>query len=165
MVLHADNERLKRELARVATENEILRATSGGDGLDEGGQSQQGSRNGSSQSRNPDQETDRAATINGPKKWISIDVRKKYAADYKSGSLPHRIILSAETGERLLDTRATWDLIQSHPSFQRGLVDIGDVFERLKLSAKCDGQGPAFEEGKVRQIIEESVASGNDELI
>lgn len=162
MTLHADNERLKRELAKVATENEILRATSSsGENISDGNNSPRG-MDGEEDKKKPSPTT---ATINGPKKWVSLDVRKKYAADFKAGNLPHRIVLSAETGERLLDTKATWDLIQSHPLFQKGLVDIGDVCERLKRITKCDGQGPAFEEGRVRKIIEESVACGNDELI
>ncbi|KUL86579.1 hypothetical protein ZTR_04280 [Talaromyces verruculosus] len=157
--LHADNERLKRELAKVATENEILRATSSsGDKSD-----RISPRAGGDEDEEKSSLT--TATINGPAKWHSLDVRKQYAADFKTGNLPHRIVLSAETGERLLDTKATWDLIQSHPLFQKGLVDIGDVCERLKRVTKCDGQGPAFEEGRVRKIIEESVACGSDELI
>jgi hypothetical protein len=56
-------------------------------------------------------------------------------------------------------------MIQSHDLFKRGLVDVGDVCERLKRVAKCDGQGPVFEEGDVRRAIEESVAGGSDELI
>jgi hypothetical protein len=157
MTLHADNERLKQELAKVATENEILRATSSsGENINDGN---------SPKGDEEDKEKSSSTTINGPKKWVSLDVRKTYAADFKTGNLPHRIVLSAETGDRLLDTKATWDLIQSHPLFQKGLVDIGDVFERLKRITKCDGQGPAFEEGRVRKIIEESVACGNDELI
>ena len=95
----------------------------------------------------------------------SPDLRKQYAGDLQTGNLPHRIGLSTETGKRLLDTKATWDLIQSHLLFQKGLVDIGDVYERLKRITKYDGHGPVFEEGRVRKIIEESVACGNDELI
>lgn len=156
--LHADNERLKRELAKVATENEILRATSSSGEKRSDGNSPRADGD-------EDKEKSTTATINGPMKWLSLDIRKQYAADFKTGNLPHRIVLSAETGERLLDTKATWDLIQSHPLFQKGLVDIGDICERLKRITKCDGQGPAFEEGSVRKIIEESVACGNDELI
>lgn len=161
MTLHADNERLKRELAKVATENEILRATSSS------AENQSDSTNNSPRADGDDdnEKSSSSTTINGPKKWVALDVRSKYLADFKTGNLPHRIVLCAETGERLLDTKATWDLIQSHPLFQKGLVDIGDVSERLKRITKCDGQGPAFEEGKVRKIIEESVACGSDELI
>lgn len=77
---------------------------------------------------------------------------------------PHRITVCQITGEKLLDAGATWDLIQSHELFKRGQVDIGDVTERLKGLAQCNGQGPAFKEGQVRQAIEASVAD-RDELI
>jgi regulator of replication initiation timing len=162
MTLHADNERLKRELAKVATENEILRATSSSG---ENNINDDNSPRGDGDVEKEKSSSTSTSTINGPKQFFALDVRKRYAADFKTGNLPHRIVLSAETGERLLDTKATWDLIQSHPLFQKGLVDIGDVCERLKRITKCDGQGPAFEEGRVRKIIEESVACGNDELI
>jgi regulator of replication initiation timing len=92
MTLHADNERLKRELVKVATENEILRATSSsGDNLSNG--------NSPRADGDEDKETSSTTTtINGPKKWVSLDVRKKYVTDFKTGNLPHRIVLSAETG-------------------------------------------------------------------
>jgi len=77
----------------------------------------------------------------------------------------HKITVSRTTGERLLAAGATWELIQAHPSFKKGLVDIGDVSERLKKVFQCDGQGPVFAEGDIRRAIEESVATGSDELI
>lgn len=45
------------------------------------------------------------------------------------------------------------------------MVDVADVSERLKPQAKCDGQGPVFEERAVRLAIEQSIASGSDELL
>ena len=80
-------------------------------------------------------------------------------------STPHRIETSVSTGERLLDAGATWDLIQEHELFKKGLVDIGDVCERLKKLAQCNGQGPTFEEADIRRVIEDSVTGGRDELI
>lgn len=77
---------------------------------------------------------------------------------------PHRITVCQITGERLLDVGATWDFIQSHELFKLGQVDIGDVTERLKGLAQCNGQGPAFKEGQIRRAIEESAAD-RDELI
>ena len=77
----------------------------------------------------------------------------------------HRISISPLTGQRLLSSGATWDHIQSHPLFKRGLVDIAAVSERLKGTAECDGTGPAFEESGINRAIEESAASGRDELI
>lgn len=78
---------------------------------------------------------------------------------------PHRITVDEETGERLLNSSATWDLIQNHDLYKRGLVDIGDICDRLKGLVQCNGQGPAFREGQIRRVIEESVAGGSDELI
>jgi hypothetical protein len=76
----------------------------------------------------------------------------------------HRIVTS-DAGEKLLAAGATWDLIINHDLFKRGLVDVGDVSDRLKNQAKCDGQGPVFEERAILQAIELSVASGSDELL
>ncbi|KAJ5693081.1 hypothetical protein N7462_002504 [Penicillium macrosclerotiorum] len=157
--LQADNERLKRELAKYATENEILRATShslnGGNGPAK----------------------DRAEPIvTGPLKFTPTDfyahlMPESAGSGSTSGlgsavpqSPQHRVTLCQTTGEKLLDAGATWDLIQAHELFKRGQVDIGDVTERLKGMAQCDGQGPAFREGQVRRAIEESAAD-RDELI
>lgn len=85
-------------------------------------------------------------------------------ANHTNKTPSHRIVES-ESGERLLAAGATWDLIINHPSFKKGLVDVGDVSERLKSKARCDGQGPVFEESAVLQAIDESVASGSDELL
>lgn len=70
------------------------------------------------------------------------------------------------TGEsHLLSASATWDLLQQHPLYLSGAVDIGEVCERLKKMARCDGMGPMFEEEEVRKVIEEVGRSGGDELI
>ncbi|KAJ5132319.1 hypothetical protein N7448_006477 [Penicillium atrosanguineum] len=151
--LQADNERLKRELARYTTENEILRATS--------------------QSNSTPQEQPEP-TVTGPMKYSPTDF---YASLMTEGTVssgsgvtvpgpssPHRVTVCQITGEKLLDAGGTWDLIQSHELFKRGQVDIGDVSERLKGLAQCNGQGPAFKESEIRRAIEESVAD-RDELI
>lgn len=44
-------------------------------------------------------------------------------------------------------------------------MDIGEVCERLKKMAKCEGMGPMFEEEEVRKVIEEVGTSGADELV
>jgi hypothetical protein len=41
-----------------------------------------------------------------------------------------RCVVCPITGEKLLDARATWDLIQKHELFERGQLDIGDVRKR-----------------------------------
>ncbi|CRG85764.1 hypothetical protein PISL3812_02782 [Talaromyces islandicus] len=155
--LHADNERLKRELARIATENEILRAT---------GSRHNGNGHGEDDAvSGHNNETNGHNTMTGPLEFSPIDVQQSIADSSKDGNLPHRIVISDKTGERLLNARATWDMIQDHSLFKQGLVDIGDVCDRLKGFEKCDGQGPVFEEGRVKKAIEESVGCGNDELI
>lgn len=148
--LLADNERLKRELARYTTENEILRATS-----------QHPDRAHGSSKNTPE------PTVTGPMHYSPTDFSSKLMPNGHStpGSPQHRVTVCPSTGEKLLDASATWDLIQAHELFTRGQVDIGDVTERLKGMAQCNGQGPAFKEGQVRQAIEESAAIGRDELI
>lgn len=155
--LQADNERLKRELAKFATENEILRATS------------QSLNGGNTAAKEPPE-----PTVTGPMKYSPTDFYSSLvpegsgatpgSAPVRSPPGPHRITVCQITGERLLDAGATWDLIQSHELFKRGQIDIGDVTERLKGMAQCNGQGPAFKEGQVRKAIEESIAE-RDELI
>ena len=44
-------------------------------------------------------------------------------------------------------------------------MDIADISERLKGLAKCDGQGPVFEESTVLEAIQASVGSGSDDLL
>ncbi len=74
-------------------------------------------------------------------------------------------MLSEGTGERLLGTGATWDLIQSHKDYKAGRVDLGSVCERLKEFVVCDGLGPAYRESDIRRAIEDSVGGPGDELI
>ncbi|ESZ94506.1 hypothetical protein SBOR_5107 [Sclerotinia borealis F-4128] len=140
--LALENERLKLQLTKAATQNEILKATSG-----------HSNRGGSE-----------PLSITGPMKYKPTDFYTEvlYAHDNKVPS--HRIVTS-DGGERLFAAGATWDYIIEHPLYKRGLVDIGDVSERLKRVAKCDGQGPVFEERAILDAIEKSVASGNDELL
>lgn len=145
--LAADNERLKRELAKFATENEILRATSSSLG---------GHPNGTRHSPEP--------TTTGPMQYTPTDFYSSLSSDGYANPL-HRVTICPITGERLLGAGATWDFIQAHELFKRGLVNIGNVCERLKGSAQCDGQGPAFKESIIRKAIEESAAGNQDELI
>ncbi|KAI9778617.1 MAG: hypothetical protein M1839_008011 [Geoglossum umbratile] len=141
--LMADNERLKRELQKVATENEILRATgiNGRGSVDSGG------------------------SIVGPMSYSPSEFYSNLLRSHDNKTPSHRITVSDVTGERLLGAGATWDAIQEHQLFKKGLVDVGDVCDRLKNLAKCDGQGPVFEERDIRLAIEASAASGSDELI
>jgi AP-1-like transcription factor len=140
---------LKRELAKISTENEILRATSSS-----------GLPNGASSSHGPGSEP----ATTGPMKFTPKDFSSLTIGDGQPDPV-HRIVYCEETGEKLLDARATWNMIQSHMLVKEHLADVGDICERLKRHARCDGQGPVFEEGRVLTAIKESVAGGNDELI
>lgn len=150
--LQADNERLKRELAKYATENEILRATS---------TSLNGGNGGSREAPAP--------TVTGPMTYSPTDFYSTLMPEAAGHTGPsaqgqHRVTVCPITGEALLDASATWDLIQSHELFKQGQVNIGDVAERLKGLAQCNGQGPAFKEGDILKAVEESAAD-RDELI
>jgi len=159
VTLNGENERLRREMAKIATENEILRATSGA------------AYNGPSPFlEDPDElvgplgysPTDRhSKDRDGTDKSVYM-CGSKYA---QFGTL-RTTTIDDDSGEPLLGAGATWDYIQAHELFRKGLVDVGDVCERLKKMARCDGQGPIFLESDVRQAIAESaVAGGRDELI
>ncbi|KAH8423306.1 putative bZIP transcription factor (Fcr3) [Aspergillus melleus] len=143
--LLADNERLRRELAKFTTENEILRATSGSLG----------------RSNN---QPDSGPITTGPLRYSPTDF---YSNIVPNGEpvRRHRVLVCSETGEKLLDVSTTWEYIQNHELFKHGLVDIALVAEKLKGLAQCDGQGPAFRESQVRTAIEESAADDNDGLL
>ncbi|KAK5654418.1 hypothetical protein OQA88_7328 [Cercophora sp. LCS_1] len=139
----SENEKLKRDLQKMSTENEILRATSMAGG-------------GSPRANGP--------TTTGPLEYNPTDFYSNVLQGHSNKTPSHRIVTS-DDGERLLAAGATWDLIINHDLFKRGLVDIADVSDRLKSQAKCDGQGPVFEERAILEAIEQSVASGSDELL
>ncbi|WEW60555.1 AP-1-like transcription factor [Emydomyces testavorans] len=141
-----DNECLKREIAKVATENEILRATS-------------------TANRCPgaDGHHDPQPITTGPMKYSPTE----YAAP-ESENKPkpvHRIKVHEATGDKLLDASATWDLIVSRLADEEVKVDVQDIYNRLKGHAICDGTGPVLEETRVKKAIEESIAAGRDELL
>lgn len=122
--------------------------------------------------------TDDNAAVSGPLGYIPTDYSSKLRAT-KDGTTEwsptskwaqfgtlQTVTVDDDSGEPLLSAGATWDYIQGHELFKKGLVDVGDVCERLKKMARCDGQGPVFQERDVRQAIQESaIAGGRDELI
>jgi hypothetical protein len=141
-----ENEKLKREMQKISTENEILRATS----------SVQAQHNGSNSPV-------ASITTTGPMQYNPTDFYSDLLQNHANKTPSHRIVESG--GERLLAAGATWDYIITHDLFKKGLVDVADVSERLKYQAKCDGQGPVFEECAVLKAITDSIASGSDELL
>jgi len=91
--------------------------------------------------------------------------------DYTIQSFTKASVLNAADKEhgrhrgKEVPANQAWDVIQEHPLVKQGLVDVADVCERLKGSAKCDGHGPVFEESAIWQAVEESRRCGGDELI
>lgn len=156
--LQSDNERLKLALQRAQTENEVLRATTSSSpasshslGLVDDPSLLPQSRQAKSSSSSDEPTLDPTRLANGLLSTASTP-SSKYSSP--SGSETH-----------LLSASATWDLLQSHPLYLSGAVDIGEVCERLKKMARCDGMGPMFEETEVRKVIDEVGRSGGDELI
>lgn len=139
-----ENERLKRDLQKMSTENEILRATS-----------QMGGMHKNSMSSEP---------ATGVMRFNPTDFYSNVLQNHTNKTPSHRIVTS-DDGERLLAAGATWDFIINHELFKKGLVDVGDVSDRLKHCARCDGQGPVFSERSIILAIEQSVASGTDDLL
>ncbi|RMZ91003.1 hypothetical protein DV736_g1762, partial [Chaetothyriales sp. CBS 134916] len=145
--LNGENEKLRREIAKIATENKILRATSGSS-----------SHNGATPlTTAPDE-------LVGPLAYTPTDPvpGKKMSDKYMDSRHTHFISLKMlaiddETGVPLLGTGETWDYIQGHKQVRKGLVDVGDVCVRLKRLARCDGQGPVFKECDIRDAIAERI--------
>jgi AP-1-like transcription factor len=156
--LQSDNERLKLMLQRAQTENEILRATASS----------------SPKGSNPPGFVDDPSLLppSRPSKSSStrsdeptFDPRRLANGLISTETSPSQSSGSPNSRSHLLSASATWDLLQSHPLYLSGAVDIGEVCERLKKMARCDGMGPMFEEDEVRKVIEEVGRSGGDELI
>lgn len=146
-----ENERLKRDLQKMSTENEILRATSA-----------MGTAAAAAASHPPASLSPRPLTT-GPMRYSPTDFYSNVLQNHQNKFPSHRIVTS-DDGERLLAAGAAWDLIISHDLFKRGLVDVGMVSELLKKCALCDGQGPVFAESAILGAIEQSV-SGSDDLL
>lgn len=153
--LLTDNERLKREIDRIATQNEILRATST-------------PMRALQQDSGHDLHAENASSPEaGPPIYSPSTFNAAFSVIQASGNdepMSHRIAIST-TGERLLAMGAAWELIQSHETYRKGIVDLGEVVDRLKERVVCDGAGPTFAESDVLRAIEESVGTVGDELI
>ncbi|KAH7057382.1 hypothetical protein B0J12DRAFT_738166 [Macrophomina phaseolina] len=169
--LQSDNERLKLLLQRAKTENEILRATRASSRPGSPGSSGDGS------GMEIDVERDPYTTVSaaGPGAGAGSASSSVGSRASGSGSPSERGGQRAAAGQHgasrartvhLLGASQTWDLIQSHPLVRSGAVDVADVCERLRTAARCDGQGPVFEEAVIYRVIEEeSSRGGGDALI
>ena len=158
--LLSDNERLRRELDRLATQNDILRATSTPTRIP--GLRHQSIDDLDRSAENPDD------LATGPMIYSTRTFNAAFAHSTGTATnepISHRIAVSSTTGQRMLATGAAWDLIQSHELHRKGLVDLGEVVDRLREKAICDGTGPSFAENDILRAIEESAGVPGDELI
>ncbi|CAH0017749.1 unnamed protein product [Clonostachys rhizophaga] len=142
-----ENERLKRDLQKVSTENEILKATT-----------TTGGRNHLQSSSSPE------PLVTGPMRYNPTEFASSVLQGHQNKQFSHRIVQSSD-GQSLYAAGAAWDFIISHEFFKRGLVDIINVSEHLRTRAVCDGQGPVFSEKDIVEAIQLSVANGTDNLI
>ncbi|KAI5297700.1 hypothetical protein KEM56_004605 [Ascosphaera pollenicola] len=159
------NELLKQQIAKVNTENEILKATSEhrrrrshhGRHRRHSSQRSTSSSSGSGSSHSPHHHHDKEPTKTGPMRYSPMD----YAPEKST----QRAFVCPETGEKLLTAGAAWDLIvQTLES--RGLsLDVQGIYAKLSLHTRCDGQGPVIQESKVKEAIEQSVLEGQEEMI
>ncbi|KAI9858751.1 MAG: hypothetical protein M1824_004171 [Vezdaea acicularis] len=173
--LAGENQRLKQELHRLSTENEILKATSAHHhhrSTSTSSASNPTSTNSTSTNPSSSSSTSNRRTtptppppVLGPMTYSPTQFYTSVLSSHSNKVPTHRITISELTGERLLDAGAAWDLIHAHPLFGKGLIDVADVCERLKIKATCDGQGPVFQEGDVKEAIEACAKGGGDELI
>ena len=184
----ADNDSLKRQIAKYATENEILRATvhgGNGAGANNGGGMGDSMRGKEEQitmgplkyspmdykpANNGDAGENRIASVNNCNKSIKAactngDEASAEIKEEAAPTIPHRVKVSETTGEKLLDAAATWDLIVRHRSDANVTLDVEDIYERLKGKTQCDGTQPVIEEGLVRKAIKDSAAAARSELL
>ena len=148
--LLTDNERLRRELDRLTTQNEILRQTS-----------VSSKRRGHPDPDNPITPTLEAGPMAYSPKSFNAAF-PKHDGSTTDESLTHEITFSP-TGERYLATGAAWELINAHPL--RPTVDLAQVVDRLREKIHCNGHGPSFLESEIFKAIEESGGVPGDELI
>lgn len=74
-----------------------------------------------------------------------------------------QFIASPDSDSHLISASATWDLLQSHPSYRNGSMDISEVCERIKKLARCESMELMFDEQEVRKVMGEIGRSGAEE--
>ena len=166
--IETDFERLQRENQRLATQNEILRATS-----------QPQSQPPPPRVPPPDREI---SPIPGPQRYSPSSAfqanlmsgipqdhppHQPDSAPPQSGRVTrdHRLDISATSGQRLLSMSAAWDVVQEHELFKRGQLNIHELCEKMKGFSTCNGHGPAFPEDALLEAIEDSVGGSGDDLL
>ncbi|PFH55982.1 hypothetical protein XA68_17245 [Ophiocordyceps unilateralis] len=158
--VNVENERLRRNLQEISTENELLRATTTTTTTTSTSTSTSTLSATQLGSLSPEP-LPQCGSSSSPS---SEDFYSTVLETCQNKSPSRRVVMS-DHGEPLLAAGAAWDLIISHPLYRTGLVDVGHVSERLECLARCDGLGPVFGERSILAAIEQSVASGSDDLL
>ena len=165
--IETDFERLQRENERLATQNEILRATP--------------KPQPHSQSQVSPSERE-VSPIPGPQRYspsstfranLMSTLPQNYPphqpdgprVDPARGTSAYRLNVSATTGQKLLSMSAAWETVQNHDLYKRGQINIHELCEKMKSFSTCNGHGPAFPEDALLKAIEESVGGAGDELL
>ena len=177
--LQRENEDLKRQIAKLSTENEILKATAHAS-------CPNGKHNHDERVENKTPETtsprryfpmdqDEISASNAPIWPNKAMVTENATSDAhlpdetQSGSMTplsqHRIKYDKTTGERYLDASETWEMIVNYRAKHNVMLDLNDVYGRLRGKTKCDGQGAVIGEEVVKKAIQDSVEAGRDDLL
>lgn len=147
-LLQADNERLRLMLRRAQSENEILRA-----------------RTSSSPSSSQPSVIASHSSMLPPTHPLHIARNPTENHFHPARGIPHAQNSAVDTpGENrnLVPAAAVWDILQTHPIYLSGTLDINKVCELLKGKARCDGMGPMFNQNEVCGVIEEVGRQGGD---
>ncbi|KAI9668739.1 MAG: hypothetical protein M1829_005279 [Trizodia sp. TS-e1964] len=115
--LTADNERLQGEVHRLTRKNKVLRASE--PAAEEGGAAEAP-----------------ASEVMGRMEYSPTDFYSTMLQSHAKQVVSYGIFVNELTGGRLLAPGATWDVLQEHPLFRKGLVDVGDVCDRLQKIAQ-----------------------------
>jgi hypothetical protein len=129
-----DNQRLKLDLKRASTVNEFLRRAQ-----------------------------PKVFSSDSQMRYVPEDFYTDVLATHDNKTSSHRVAILT-SGERCLAAGTAWDFIIGHELYKRGLVDVADICNRLKGHAKCDGEGPVFEEHAILHAIEKSAFSADSLL-
>lgn len=177
--LEKENEDLKRQIAKLSTENEILKATAhapcpkNGEDNVEGRVESKASDTTGTQHDSPMEGSEISAS-NGPiwlNKAMVMDEPNPdphFLDDEQDAmSVPSRsrVKIDKQTGERYLDASETWEMIVNYRAAHNVMLNLNDIYKRLKGKTKCDGQGAVIAEEVVKRAIQESVESGRDGLL
>lgn len=159
------NELLKQQIAKVSTENEILKATSEHHRRRSRHRRHHHSSQRSTSSSSGSGDDGRSQQRRLSKEPMETGPMRYSPMDYAPAKATHRTFVCPQTGEKLLTAGATWDLIVQTLE-QRGLdLDVQGIYEKLRLHTRCDGQGPVIQESKVKEAIEQSTLEGQDEIM